>query len=181
MPSPLAHASLALLAIPALDRDRPPMRALLARPLLAALITAFLLLPDVDIALGWLTTGRAFADHGTITHALIWSPLAGGVFALLAKPLTKARWPLLILLGAGLFASHGLMDAFTHGRGVALLWPFVPGRIAPPFEMFVGLRHSEPGNWRAHLVTLGTESLFAGAVWGVAILLHKARRGGARP
>ena len=181
MPSPLAHASLALLAIPALDRDRPPLRALLARPLLAALIVAFLWLPDADIALGWLTTGNAFADHGTITHALIWSPLAGGVFALLARPLTGARWSVLIPLGAALFASHCLMDALTHGRGVALLWPFIPGRITPPLEAFVGLRHSEPGNWRAHLITLGTESLFAGVVWGAAILLHRARCGGARP
>ena len=52
------------------------------------------------------------------------------------------------------------MDLFTFGRGVMLVWPFLPDRIEPPVYLFYGLRWSEGLASPWHLVTLMTE-------WGV--------------
>lgn len=176
MPSPLAHASLALLATPALTGADGRPRARTKRLALWTLVLVFLLLPDADIAVGALTSGDPFAAHGTWSHSFVLAPLAGVAFALIVRTLSNATFSRATLVGALCYASHVALDAITHGRGVAMLWPIIPERIPLPFELFSGVRHSEPGNFAAHARTLAEESVFVLVVSALAFGIARLRR-----
>jgi len=132
------------------------------------LLTA-LWLPDVDLALR-IALGRSVIDHGTITHSIPALALFATLFAVIAKRLCAIRfgargwW----LIGATAYGSHLIMDTLTEGRGVMLLWPLWPQRIASPWPVFWGAHHSQPYAWHLHAVTLGTELVFVALVWLIA-------------
>ncbi len=168
MPSPIAHASLALLATPALDR-RATLR-------LWALVAAFLLLPDADIAVGLIASGDGFASHGSWSHSFLLAPIAGVAFALIVRRIADIPAKRAFFAGTALYASHVALDALTLGRGVGMLWPIVPERIESPIHIFSGVRHSEPGNIAAHLRTIAEESVFALWVALIALVLGALRK-----
>jgi hypothetical protein len=187
LPSPIAHGALALAVIPLVIGVRATPRGVLEigrhgmgawwRALAMLAVAAFVcVLPDVDIAINAALGRDAFATHGLWTHGVVWAPLGGVVLGLAAWAL---RWPVrrAVVLGVVLLASHGLMDMVTRGRGAAVLWPFVPGRVSPPVELFAGVRHSSPGDLAAHARTVLTEGVFALAVWGAAALIRPGPRG----
>ncbi len=168
MPSPLAHGSLALLAWPPLRGHPPAALPLWRRAALLVLLVGALGAPDLDVLVDPLLGNRWFANHGGPSHSLAAGVAFAFLFAAAARALAPV--PLLRLWTVGLLAywSHVLLDACTSGRGVMMLWPFTSERFATPFPLFVGVRHSDWGDWRAHLITLGTESLFAAFIWFIA-------------
>jgi membrane-bound metal-dependent hydrolase YbcI (DUF457 family) len=174
MPSPIAHGSLTMLALPALG-SAPSGR--LRRVLLTGLVLFACVAPDMDILVGLLSTGDGFADHGHRSHSLLLAPGFGVMFAALARAIgwrgTLVRaWA----VGTLLYALHVVMDLLTIGsRGVGLLWPIVPERIASPFGVFVGVEHGEWWLWREHLLTLANESVFAGVIYAIARMLRRRR------
>ena len=140
-------------------------------------------LPDVDLLVGAVVYGDAERIHGTITHGLPFAAVAALVLALL--------WPMdgrrrrSFLLYFAVIGSHDVIDLFTSHRGlglvqtsgVAILWPFVREKIAPPFAFFYGPLH---GSW-AKLVSLHNvasvllESVTLSAVIGFIVLVKERR------
>ncbi len=170
MPSPVAHISLSLLAAPALSPARP-------RAALWVLVLIFLLLPDADIAVGLIVSGDGFAAHGSWSHSFVLAPFAGLLFGGLAKRAAGVPMARGVIVGTALYASHVALDAVTHGRGVGMLWPIVPHRISSPFEVFSGVRHSEPLNFAAHARTFAEETVFAIVVGVIAFGIARRRAG----
>lgn len=107
----------------AAPRGRPAGRAM-------ALHACLAMLPDLD-AIGAIL-GRPFASpfgHRGATHSLLLAAAAALVVAALSRDRRRAFG--FAFLAA---ASHGLLDMCTHGgRGVALFWPFLEGRVRFPF------------------------------------------------
>jgi len=177
MPSPIAHTSLLFLGLPAARGASLPLTRKLA---LAAMLAAVLVAPDLDFVLSLLDLTDAKAAHGTWTHSLVMAIPAGLLFALCARfvfPVgVRPTLPRLWTVGAAAYASHIVMDwtnwGFGNARGIQLLWPLSTDRYISPVHLFVGLRWSEPAAYGSHLLTLGSELLFAGLVF-----LFARRRG----
>lgn len=182
MPSPLAHASLACFARSLLARQG---FANLPRPrrwAFYALLGFALCAPDLDFALRLLPPHPLHA-HGTFLHSLAAAVLFAPLFGFVAHGLLQRAiaWWRLALVGLLAYSAHLLMDMFTPGRGVMLLWPIIDQRLSAPLPLFVGAEHSDLWAWRWHLLTLTTELAFAGVVWLIARRLSLAGARKARP
>ena len=159
MPSPLIHLAVAAAAArlaPPPDAPRPRLR-------LFAVAAVASLLPDVDAAAGLLASvspETLSLVHNQGTHSLLFCALATPLLSLLARPfLRPLRYRTVLALVAALLASHLLLDFFTWGRGLMLLWPFSDARFASPVPLFYGVRYALGLRTPAHLVTLATELL----------------------
>ncbi len=75
------------------------------------------------------------------------------------------RWGAMILL---CFELHVLMDLFTIGRGVKVLWPLSDARYSPPIKLFYGLHWSDGWLSVRHLWTLLSEAAFAAVIGAAA-------------
>lgn len=178
MPSPIAHWTVGLVVCRSLwpraaggSGGRPvPWRWLL----LASL--AFSLLPDAGSVVG-VITGEFGRFHNSWEHSLA----VGAGCALIGTALARAvglagswRWGAMIFL---CFELHVLMDLFTVGRGVRVLWPFVEDRYSPALKLFYGVHWSEGWLSPRHWVTLLSELAFAAviAAFGYAWLRRRRR------
>ncbi len=186
MPSPLAHSSLLLAAVPPL-RDHFDTLTPARRRLLLLWLACALLAPDLDLLLGLLTGHGLRPLHGGPTHSLVLAPVFGLLWACAGRAITRDAWRYrnLALLAAAAYASHIVMDFFTPGRGVGLLWPLPLGdqtwlnvnahRFGSPIPLFVGVEHS---NWKDlghHARTLATELAFATLMLGIGHVLRRKR------
>ncbi len=176
MPSPLAHASIALLAAPALGGRAP------AEPRWRAWAVALLVVfacgaPDLDIIAGWLLIGDGFTYHGAYSHSLVLAPVFGVPFALALRVLRpRIAFGRGFTLGTLLYAAHVVMDTLIFGtRGVALLWPLLPDRFASPVVVFVGVEYSEWWRWDLHLLALLNEGSFAVIVLWLSRVVRSRR------
>ena len=174
MPSPLAHWTVGLLVCrqlwPATARPsgRLPWRWILLTSL------ALSLLPDAGSVIG-LIVGDFGRFHNSWEHSL----MVGLVFALLAAAVAGVlrlrsgwQWLAMVLL---CYELHVLMDLFTVGRGVKLLWPFSEARYSPPVKLFYGLHWSDGWLSPRHLWTLVSELGFVGVVAAAAGLWYRRR------
>lgn len=163
MPSPLAHTAMGYVIYriyrPRLARHATPEQV---GPLPRLfLITATLsLLPDLDVVPGILL-GDLNRFHNNMTHSLFFglviALIVGGVVRLRQKT-GFVNWFLITLL---CYEFHVIMDYFTVGRGVMILWPFSPERYEPAIMLFYGLHRSDGLITIRHLWTLITEAGFA--------------------
>jgi len=166
VPSPIAHCSLALALWPPLRRRLGPVapwrRGVLMLGLLAALVA-----PDLDILADPLLGRAWFESHGGALHSLAAGVVFGVVFALACRLIVPLRLRDLWLAGTAAYCSHVVLDACTRGRGVALLWPLWPERIALPVPLFIGVHHGpdELGRWDLHAAMVASELAFAALVW----------------
>jgi membrane-bound metal-dependent hydrolase YbcI (DUF457 family) len=149
------------------------------KPIIWGMLLFASVAPDFDIVINLFRSGNAFAKHGSYSHSLLLAPIFGVLFACAIKCIYRqARPGKVFMIGAGLYALHVMMDLLTHdSRGVSLLWPIMPERIACPAWLFVGVEHS---NWKRldmHLMTLITESVFAAAVYFISKHIAGIRRG----
>lgn len=176
MPSPLAHCSLAIVAWPSLHAAAAPRWR---RWTLLALLLGALIAPDADILLDPILGRPLFATHGGPMHSLAAGVLFAPVFVLAARLIVTAPALRLAVIGLLAYWSHVLLDACTLGRGVMVLWPLSSERFAMPVPLFFGVRHGDWGAWRLHGITLGTEAIFAGAVW-LAMRVRPRAAGGGR-
>jgi hypothetical protein len=166
MPSPIAHISVGYLLYRFFGKHISYRRHNYRRLFTILLIGVFLFLsmvPDLDAVVGMLTNqmGRY---HNNWTHSII---VCVGISLVGAAVMYLIVDKLAVCLGAAFACCslHIIMDFFSYGRGVMLLWPITYHRFQPPFYIFMGLHWSE-GVWSAlHLLTLLNELLF------VAILL----------
>lgn len=179
MPSPIAHIT-AGYAIYRLSSARryvgkrwPRLGSLPGLLLLTALLS---LLPDFDFVPG-LLLGDFDQFHNTISNSLLVGIVVALLFAsflwLVQGRTHFAAWFSLTLL---CYESHVLMDYFTIGRGVMLLWPFSTARYKPAVNLFYGLHRSSGWLTIHHLWTVFTELAFAILVI-VAVNVIEHRRG----
>jgi predicted outer membrane lipoprotein len=177
MPSPIAHASVGFLGVPALG-DRPAGEARWRTWAVALLVVFACGAPDLDIIAGWLILNDPFTHHGAYSHSLLLAPAFGVLFALAVRwlrpglPMGRA-WA----VGSVLYAAHVVMDALIYDtRGVAMLWPLVPDRFASPIVLFVGVEYSQWWRWDMHMLTLANEGAFAVLVLWVSRAIGRLRR-----
>ncbi|MEL6797708.1 MAG: metal-dependent hydrolase [Planctomycetota bacterium] len=176
MPSPIAHAAVALLAAPALGEcptAEPRWRTLAVMLLVVFACGA----PDLDIIAGWLLIQDGFTYHGAYSHSLLLAPVFGLPFAValrwLRPDLSLSRS---FLVGTLLYAAHVVLDTLIHDtRGVSLLWPLLPDRYASPIIIFVGVEYGEWWRWDMHLLTVLNESAFAVLVLWFSKLVFRSR------
>jgi len=180
MPSPIAHASLAALVLPAAGRRLDTIPAIV----LIGLVAFWLVLPDFDFLVALVGLTDSVYSHGSWSHSVLWAVPAGLAFALAARVvLPQGNRPgfwRLGAIGAIAFASHLVMDwanwGFGQARGIMLLWPLDESRFKSPVPLFVGAKWSEPGNLGAHAVTLSTELAFALVSVGIGLALSRRAR-----
>ena len=184
MPSPIAHGAVAFLiarrlrtGFPELAGTRWPALASLA---LLGTMVVLSLLPDLDVVAA-LVYGDMEGFHNQASHSFLFgllvAPLAGGVLWALGRwgfwPLGYWRWTGLALLA---YQLHVVMDYFSKGRGVRLLWPFEDDRYTAPMPLFYGVRWAD-GWWTSgHLLTLLNELAFAALIF-IAAFYRRPRRG----
>ena len=101
-------------------------------------LAALALLPDIDFIgpLVFDVENESAFGHRGATHSLAFAAaiglLVGAAAPLLDLPRVRAG-----VIAACVVASHALLDSFTDtgaGGGVALLWPFVDGRVTSPWR-----------------------------------------------
>jgi inner membrane protein len=136
------------------------IRGILKAPLaLLILALAASLLPDLDAVPGVLS-GDFSRFHNNGTHSLV----TGLAVSLAAALVFAWRWrtgfsvPFSVVLLS--YEMHVIMDFFTRGRGVMLLWPFSSQRFISPVTLFAGVRWSEGLYSIHHLWTLAGELVF---------------------
>ena len=174
MPSPIAHTAMGYVLYrvvrPYMPDQDVRVMAMLPLSRLLLITMGLSLLPDGDALLG-VAMGDFGRFHNNLTHSLfVGVPIALGigVIAWACQRVGFVRWFLLALLCYDL---HVIMDFFTVGRGVMLLWPISPDRYAPPFYLFYGLHWSEGLLSTKHVWTVVTEgasvllTLLAVALW----------------
>lgn len=176
MPSPLAHAMTGLAAYYLFRRRGPRPRPRLPTKTAPLVLVALglSLLPDVDAVAG-LLLGDFSAYHNNVTNSLIVGlcvSLAVAVGVWIWGRSDFRVWLMLCLL---CYELHVLMDYFTIGRGVMLLWPFSGSRFTAPVHLFYGLHWSDGWITIRHLWTLLTELAFGGLLL-LAILASSRRR-----
>jgi inner membrane protein len=125
-------------------------------------------LPDLDAGmLAFVDYGHPLGHRGAL-HSLPVAAALGALLGLAARGQRRPRPGRLALLAALVLASHGLLDAMTHGGGlgVALLWPFDATRYWAPWRP-IPIAPIGAGMWSrrgAHVL------LVEGLVFGPVIL-----------
>lgn len=109
----------------ALRAARSPRTRSPSLGLLLVLVVAVAVIPDLDIPAAEL----GLAEHRGGSHSLVMAAVMGGVVAVIARWRKQSA----LLWGAAAavsMASHGVLDLFSQGPGVKLLWPFTDARFA---------------------------------------------------
>lgn len=181
MPSPLAHATVGYVVYRTWPAGYDPTGGarLTSVPALLVASVGLCLVPDVDAAVGILA-GNLGRYHNNFMGSPLFGVLAAFAAATALRALTGEAFGRWFLLALVCYELHVLMDFFTIGRGVMLLWPWTEARFSPPFEIFYGLRWSDGLISVRHLWTLFTETLFGAVMVTLAWLAtrHRARAEG---
>lgn len=162
MPSPIAHAAMGLVIYEVARHSMPDMdkeKIIGSISGLMVVSVGFSLLPDIDV-LPAVLTGNFAAFHNNFTHSPFFGLLLTIVFAavlLFIGHRSLLRWS---VLAFGAYLVHVGMDFMTPGRGVMLLWPFLPDRFEPSFVTFYGVHWSDPLTSVRHIWTVITEGIF---------------------
>lgn len=170
MPSPIVHAATGY-AIFRQHRKRQELDQNDSDPILALLVVAAALIPDVDFLAGFVH-GQISRVHNQGTHSLFtglgFSVLLGFAGRLMGREFK--RWTLLAMAA---FESHVVLDFFSGSRrGMMLLWPFSRTRYKFPFKLFYGVRWDRSvASWN-HVWTVFTEVVFL----AIAVLIARSLR-----
>lgn len=161
MPSPLAHSAVGYaVATVILRRNNQESDSSFRKNwkfILAAGILS--LLPDFDSVVGILL-GDFGRFHNNISHSLAFGLGASLLIGIVIKLIWKARFKFAFITVLCCYTLHIVMDFFTYGRGIMLLWPFTSQRYQSDILFFYGFHWSDGLIGLNHIVTLVTESLF---------------------
>ena len=161
MPSPIAHAAAGyvLYTISRVRRSSDSVKPRVHDVRLLLILVGLSLALDLDAAVG-----IAANDLGRYHNQGMGSPVGGAIVALViasAIQLSSGRgFRKALRLSLLCFQTHVLMDLFTVGRGVKLLWPFSEERFSPAVPLFYGLRWSDGLVSQHHVWTVVTELVF---------------------
>jgi len=175
LPSPLVHGTLGYLTyrVVAPRVGGSSARTGVNWPVLAAII-ALSIAHDFDFVLGFFLGDVSHYHNHFMSSALVGLIVAAAVGGFAALRSRAGGW---VWFGVALFCYqlHIILDFFTNGRGVMLLWPWSTERLSSPVSLFYGAHWSQGWLSYRHLVTLITEGLFV-SVCAVAVHLVLKRR-----
>ena len=174
MPSPIAHSVAGLLIFKVYGKRSPQPeneRLQRYRPLLLTTI-GLSLLPDLDSVAGILLQnfGRY---HNSGSHSLFVGLLVALGVGGLVQRRRRAGFAYWFFLTFFCYAGHILLDYFTWGRGVKLLWPFSAERFSSPVRLFYGLHWSDGFVTTRHIWTVLTELVFVVLSVSVMVLVER--------
>ncbi len=175
MPSPIAHFSLIIFFRPNVRHGggwTGWRRATFVLGIVFALMA-----PDIDVLFGLLAGECVGMFHNGFTHSLFCAIIFAAIFAIVGRMLWPLAWVTIFRYAMCAYCSHVIMDALVwNSRGVQMFWPLTGVRVVSPIPIFLGVRHSVGAPVWVHLVTAGTELLFAVAVWLVCRMVRDRSR-----
>ncbi len=165
MPSPIAHAVSGYVFAKFLPLTQPRISRRRRWELLCLYPVFVAIVADLDF-IPQIITGESF--HRGLTHSLIFT--LG--FSLILAFILRYRWQFsyqqLAWITFILYGSHLVLDFFTEGRGIPLLYPFTENFFVSSITIFPGVHHSR-GLWHySHLIWICFELVYSVLlVWGV--------------
>lgn len=178
MPSPLAHMAMGYV-INKVHQQKSfseMNRRAVGKGLGLVIVTVGLsLLPDLDSVLG-LLAGNFGRFHNNGTHSLIVGLLVAFFIGIMTSRIGRSEFLTWFVIPLTCYQLHVIMDFFTIGRGVMLLWPFSPQRFSSPVKLFYGLHWSDGWLSLRHIWTLFTELGFVVVLVAAVHLLPKSKR-----
>lgn len=136
-------------------------------------LLAALFAPDADIVLGLFSGRGVMHYHNGFSHSLLVAPVFALPFGLAGAVIARGGWLFFTMAGLVAYETHVVLDAFTWGGGLQLLWPVIDEYFQMPIVLFFGVHHSEGLFHWYHLVTLLNDLTFAALVWGCATWLRR--------
>lgn len=174
MPSPIIHAATGY-AIVRQHRKRLELDQNDSDPILALLVVAAALIPDVDFLAG-LVHGQISRVHNQGTHSLF-TGLGFSVLMGLAGRLRDREFKGWMLPALAAFESHVVLDFISGSRrGMMLLWPFSRQRYNFPFKLFYGVKWDRRPASLTHLWTILSELTFLSIGFLIVRTLRKRNR-----
>lgn len=161
MPSPIAHTAVGyvLYKIYYADSAQPVYRRLPKNGLALISVIALSLLPDLDV-IPALFFGNISYFHNNFTHSLGCGIMVAVIIGVLVQVTQGGGFKYWFIFALLSYELHVIMDYFTIGRGVMLLWPISDERYEPAIKLFYGLRRSNGLLTLDHLWTIGNEIFF---------------------
>lgn len=161
MPSPLAHSAVGyIVAKVLLPRYRKKGNNDLGKNKKLVIATVIMsLLPDFDSGLGVLL-GDFGRYHNNISHSLVFGLVTSVLIGLIVKVAMKGQFWVGLIATLIFYELHIVMDFFTYGRGIMLLWPFTNQRFQSDILLFYGLHWSDGIFSVSHIITLANEIFF---------------------
>lgn len=178
MPSPIAHVAMGYAVARLAERWMPEQLRPATVPVirLFAATAVLSMLPDADIIPGILLNDFGHF-HNNFSHSLGFALMVALFFACSVWLIRRSGFWFWWGVTFAAYTLHVVMDLFTRGRGVLLLWPLAPERVPPPVEFFYGVRWSHGLVSTSHLWTIATELTFAAAVIVVVeVIVYKLKR-----
>jgi inner membrane protein len=113
-----------------------------------------------------IITGESF--HRGLTHSLIFTLGFSLILAFILRKRWQFSYKQLAWITFILYGSHLVLDFFTEGRGIPLLYPFTENFFVSSITLFPGVHHSR-GLWHySHLIWICFELVYSVLlVWGV--------------
>ena len=164
MPSPIAHVSAGYVLFAFFRKHiSKTVTTVTGRGLiLFGLCAFFSMLPDIDAVPGF-ATGEMGRYHNQWTHSLIWGLGLTAILAALMYALQKKGFLAWFTLFFSCYSIHIIMDYFTYGRGVKLLWPIADNRFKSDSTFFGGLHWSD-GLFSSNHIWTAIEEISFGAL-----------------
>lgn len=161
MPSPIAHSAIGYVMYRIYGKHVPRVNLTLfaVLPRLLIITVWFSLLPDVDSIAG-VILGDFGRYHNSATHSIIIGFLVSLSIAAVMRLTFRENFWIWFSLSILCYQTHILMDMFTFGRGVMVLWPLTSIRYKPPIYLFYGFHWSDGLISFRHVWTITTELLF---------------------
>lgn len=178
MPSPIVHvaAGYAVYRAARAHRSKTESRRTQTPIQLFLPVLALSLLPDVDSVLGILL-GNFGAFHNNLSHSLTFGLAVAFCIGGLVWLRNRSGFRLWFSLALLSYWLHLLLDLFTIGRGLMILWPVSSARYDIPFKLFYGLRWSDGLISVSHLWTVASELGLLFLVVAVAYAVARKSRG----
>lgn len=161
MPSPIAHAAVgyAIYRVAKTRRPQETRHGPSPLPVVLLFTLAMSVAPDLDFVPG-LLIGHLDRFHNTISNSLFMGLVVSTAVATLIRLVWRRPFLFWFALSLLCYEAHVIMDYFTLGRGVMLLWPFSGERFRPAVNLFYGLHRSDGWISIRHVWTLLTETAF---------------------
>jgi membrane-bound metal-dependent hydrolase YbcI (DUF457 family) len=176
MPSPIAHLAAGYAVHMTLCRpDDQRQIGSQTRPLLLFAAAAFSLLPDIDLVPVLLLKKR-WEFHRHLTHSVsvgFGAALVAGLVGRFALRESFVRWFAVTSIS---YLAHLVLDSFTPGQGVMLVWPFRRTRFRSPIALFYGFYWTRGLRTPRHLLTALSEIAFSALVLSATRRFVRSRR-----
>jgi inner membrane protein len=158
MPSPIAHAVSGYVLAKFLPLTQPRTSRRRRWEILCLYPVFVATVADLDF-IPQIITGESF--HRGLTHSLIFALGFSLILAFILRNRWQFSYKQLAWITFILYGSHLVLDFFTEGRGIPLLYPFTENFFVSSITIFPGVHHSR-GLWHySHLIPISFELVYS--------------------